>query len=110
MKNSEAAENIRDAWGKIVKEEEGTLGGGAILIDTCHDSGDSCGVHSMTNCQAHNHRVKHTRSNYHTLSEFPLHSILQVPEIIAMSENQTVGKGKSKELRLMDYGLRRLLF
>ncbi|CAM4669370.1 unnamed protein product [Leuciscus chuanchicus] len=26
MKNSETAENIRDAWGKIVKEEEGTLG------------------------------------------------------------------------------------
>ncbi len=111
---STCIQNIHDASGRIMQNrkegEEGNLGGGAILIDACLDSGDSCRVHSMTNCQAHNRRVKHTRSNYHTLSEFPLHSILQVPEIIAMSEKQRVGKGKSKELRLMEYGPRRLLF
>lgn len=86
-------QNIREAsWGimqNMKERAEETLGGGTILIDACLDSGDSCGVHSMTNCQAHNRRVKHTRSNYHTLSEFPLHSILQVPEIIAMSEKQS---------------------
>ncbi len=111
---STCIQNIHDASGRIMQNrkegEEGNLGGGAILIDACLDSGDSCRVHSMTNCQAHNRRVKHTRSNYHTLSEFPLHSILQVPEIIGMSEKQRVGKGKSKELRLMEYGPRRLLF
>lgn len=85
--------------------EEGTKVGGAILIDACLCSNDSCGVHSVTNCQAHNRRVKHTRSNYRTLSEFPLHSILQVPEIIAVSEKQRVGKGKTEKCAFLSLAL-----